>query len=251
MRRLDNDKKYSYTLIDSHFKADSFTKGRAFKSFFDKFCQNIFEANLIMLEGIDYFPIAYNENNAYASIAHALHSLTPYVSSEENINYKDKKAKNQQNSKVDDKEKWRFVDFWCMNNKKDFEIWIEAKLLWLKIGKNANWEFDSVARERINNALWQIDNIKKANPYQIAETNFKVAFFTIPLSCAKSKIPSDDDIESAPKVVANLLAEFIDNRRNMGVLCAVLDLDMQDKQDELIYEGEYTPYFVLGAIVLE
>ena len=248
MRRLDNDKKYQYTLIDTHFKADNFTKGRAFKSFFDKFCQNIFEANLAMLEDIEYFPIAYNENNAYASIAHALHSLTPYVSSEENINYKDKSAKNH--SKAD--EKWRFVDFWCMNDKREFEVWIEAKRLWLNIGKNSKWDFDSVARERIDNALRQIDNIKKAKPHQIAkETNFKVAFFTMPLSCAKRQIPSDSDIESAPKIMADLLAESIDNRRNMGVLCAVLDLDMQGKKDELIYEGEYTPYFALGAIVLE
>lgn len=28
---------------------------------FDKFCQNVFEANLAMLEDIDYFPIAYNK----------------------------------------------------------------------------------------------------------------------------------------------------------------------------------------------
>lgn len=33
MRRLDNDKKYSYTIIDSHFQANEFTKGRAFKGF--------------------------------------------------------------------------------------------------------------------------------------------------------------------------------------------------------------------------
>lgn len=251
MRRLDNDKKYSYTLIDSHFKADDFTKGRAFKSFFDKFCQNIFEANLVMLDDIEYFPIAYNEKCAYASIAYALHSLTPYVSSEENINYKDKKVKKQQNGKVDDKEKWRFVDFWCMSKKKDFEVWIEAKRLWLKIGKNANYEFDSVARERIDNALQQIYTIKEAKPYQIADTSFKVAFFTIPLSCAKSQIPSDD-ISSAPKIVADLLANCIDNRRKPnGVLCAVLNLDMQGKKDELFYNGEYTPYFALGAIVLQ
>lgn len=253
MRRLNNTKKYSYTLLDSHFKADNFTKGRAFKAFFDNFCQNIFEANLAMLDGIEYFPIAYNENNAYASIAHALHSLTPFVSSEENISYKDKKAKNQQNDKTDDKEKWRFVDFWCMNEKREFEIWIEAKRLWLNIGKGAKWDFDSAAIERIKNALWQIDNIKKAKPYQAAkDTNFKVTFFTISLSCAISQIPSEKDIETAPKFLADLLVSFIDNRRNMGVLCAVLDLDPQGtRKGGIIYKNEYTPYFALGAIVLE
>lgn len=251
---LNNTKKYSYTLLDSHFKADNFTKGRAFKSFFDNFCQNIFEANLTMLENIDYFPIAYNENNAYASIAHALHSLTPFVSSEENISYKDKKAQTKQDKdKTDDKEKWRFVDFWCMNEKREFEIWIEVKRLWLKISKNAKWDFDNVAIERIKNALWQIYNIKDANPYQTAkDTNFKVAFFTIPLSCAISQIPSEKDIETAPKFLADLLVSFIDNRRNMGVLCAVLDLDPQGtRKGGIIYKNEYTPYFALGAIVLE
>lgn len=253
MRRLDNDKKYSYTLIDSHFKADSFTKGRAFKSFFDKFCQNIFETNLTMLEDIDCFPIAYNESNAYASIAHALHSLTPYAWSEVYITYKDKKAKTaQSNNKKDDKEKWRFVDFWCMNDRQDFEVWIEVKRLWLSIDSLA---FDSDATKYINDALEQIYKIcDESKKSQIAsDTNFKVAFFTIPIYCSikSNKMPSDSDIDKAPKAVADLLAEFIDNRRNMGVLCAVLDLDTQGEKDELIYEGEYTPYFALGAIVLE
>lgn len=254
-RRIDNDKRYKYTLIDTYYKANNFTKGVVFKRFFDELCQNIFEINLVMLEGIGEFPIAYNENNAYASIAHALHSLTPYAWSETHINYQDKKHKNDtENStknKADEKEKWRFVDFWCMNEKKEFEVWIEVKRLWFNIGKNSKWDFDSEAYKRIDNALGQIDNIKKAKPYQIAkETNFKVAFFTIPISCAISQMPDDKSVNDAPKMLADLLAHLIDNRRNMGVLCAVLNLDIQGKKDEL-FEGEYMPYFTLGAVVLE
>lgn len=49
-----------------------------------------------------------------------------------------------------------------------------------------------------------------------------------------------------------MLAEFIDNRRNMGVLCAVLNLDTQGKKEvETIYFNEFTPYFALAAVVLE
>lgn len=253
-RRLDNDKRYQYTLIDTHYQADNFTKGRAFKKFFDEFCQNLFEINLAMFEDIGEFPIAYNENNAYASIGAALHTLTPYAWSEVQIDYKDKKHKNDTansiKNKADEKEKWRFVDFWCMNENKEFEVWIESKRLWLNIGKK---QFDSAACERIENALWQIDNIKKAKPEQIAkDTNFKVAFFTLSLSCATSQMPDDKDIKQAPKEVAELLAEFIDNRRNMGVLCAVLNLDTQGKKEvETIYVNEYMPYFALGAVVLE
>ncbi len=255
-RRLDNEKCYQYTLIDTHYQADNFTKGRAFKKFFDEFCKNVFEINLAMFEDIGEFPIAYNENNAYASIGTALHTLTPYAWSEAQINYKGKKHKNDtENSadKPDDKEKWRFVDFWCMNANKEFEVWIEAKRLWLNIGKNSQWQFDSIAYKRIENALLQIDNIKKAKPYQIAkDTNFKVALFTISLSCAASQMPDDKDIKQAPKAVADLLAEFIDNRRNMGVLCAVLNLDAQGKKEvETIYFNEFTPYFALAAVVLE
>lgn len=254
-RRLDNEKRYQYTLIDTHYQADNFAKGRAFKKFFDEFCKNVFEINLAMFEDIGEFPIAYNENNAYASIGAALHTLTPYAWSEAQINYKDKKHKNdtENSAKTDEKEKWRFVDFWCMNANKEFEVWIEAKRLWLNIGKNAQGQFDSIACERIKNALWQIDNIKKAKPYQIAkDTNFKVALFAIPLSCAASQMPDDKDIKQAPKAVADLLAEFIDNRRNMGVLCAVLNLDAQGKKEvETIYLNDFTPYFALAAVVLE
>ena len=253
---LKNDKD-AYRLIDTHYKSDNFAKGRAFKAFFDEFCQNVFETNLAMLQDLELFPIAYSENNAYASIAHALHQLTPYAWSEAYINYKDKKSENL--GKAQSKDKWRFVDFWCMDSKKEFELWIEAKRLWLNIGKNSQWDFDSVACERIKNALGQIYNIKDAKPEQIADTSLKLALFTIPVSCAISQISEESDIKNAPKIVADLFATFIDKRRNMGVLCGVLNLDpnftlkdkmLKNEAQGQIYTNEYTPYAILAAVVL-
>lgn len=103
-----------YTLLDSHFKSDNFKKGRSFKQFFDKFCKQVFETNLKMLHDIGYCPIAYTEKNTYSSIAHALHSITPYLWSEESISYKDKKAQKTDEDSAnsqEQKEKPRLVDF--------------------------------------------------------------------------------------------------------------------------------------------
>ena len=91
-----------------------------------------------------------------------------------------------------------------------------------------------------------------------------------------STIPSENEIKNAPKIVADLLANFIDKRRNMGVLCGVLNLDKNyelrakmlknkaqsglnpasskkspNAQKGLIYESEYTPHFMLCALAVQ
>ena len=54
------------------------------------------------------------------------------------------------------------------------------------------------------------------------------------------------------KIVADLLANFMDKRRNMGVLCGVLNLDTQGKKEvETIYVNEFTPYFALAALAVQ
>ena len=56
------------------------------------------------------------------------------------------------------------------------------------------------------------------------------------------------------KIVADLLANFIDKRRNMGVLCGVLNLDTDTqgkKEVETIYVNEFTPYFALAALAVQ
>lgn len=257
MRRLDSEK-YKYMLIDSHYEADKLAKGREFKAFFDELCQNIFEINLTMLEDIGCFPIAYNENNAYTSIAYALHLLTPYVSGDEIIRFiaynKDKKHKTAQDK---DKLKWRFMDFWCMDKKREFEAWIEVKRIWLKLkcGKNIHLGFDRKAYLRMCDTTHHIDSLQiltECLPKIAKEANFKVALFTIPLSCEKNKIPIYENRKSALETIMNYLVSFNVNRRNRGVLCAVLDLDPHGtEQSGLIYENDYTPYFALGAVIAE
>lgn len=260
MRRLDSEK-YRYMLIDSHFDADKLAKGREFKAFFDELCQNIFEINITMLEDIGCFPIAYNENNAYTSIAHALHTLTPYVSGDEivkffdyDIDYKDKKHKTAQDK---DKLKWRFMDFWCMDKKREFEVWIEVKRTWLKLkcGQNTRLWFDRKAYLRMRETVDHIESLQfhtKSLPKITKKANYKVALFTIPLSCKKNKIPVYYNTRFAPEIVEDYLNHFNINRPNRGVLCAVLDLDPQGKkQCGLIYENDYTPYFALGAVIAE
>ena len=125
----------NYELISTHYKADSFTNGRAFKKFFDLFARNVFATNLAMLKDstMGSFPIAYSEKNSYASIAHSLHSLTPFVLSEWRVGYQYRETESSQN---------RFVGFWCMSDKKDFEAWIEIKRIWLNIAGNEDkWDF--------------------------------------------------------------------------------------------------------------
>ena len=77
-------------LLDSHYKSDSFQGGRLFKSFFVEFCEQAFAVNLKAQKGLGLFPIAFEEKNAYASIGYTLHSLTPYVFSENPIKYRTK-----------------------------------------------------------------------------------------------------------------------------------------------------------------
>lgn len=255
--RLANDKRYEYTLIDKHYRSDDFKSGRAFKEFFDEFAKGVFEANLAMLEGIDDFPIAWSENNAYASISHSLHQLTPYTYGEVRIDYKNKKM---QVDEPKSDEKWRFVDFWAMSERKTFELWMEVKRIWLNIGSGSKGEFDKNAKELIDGALEQIFKIKESQKQNklgaTADTQFKVALFTIPIFCHKTRPATEKSVDDAPKLAADLLAEFLTRRdthtRNMGVLCAMLDLDPHcKKKDSVIYIDEYTPYFVLGAVVLE
>ncbi|MCZ6174534.1 hypothetical protein [Campylobacter ureolyticus] len=256
-----DNKSYKYNIIDTFYKADTFTKGRAFKKFFSNFCQKVFDINYKMLKDKDlqYFPLGYNENNAYSSISHALHLLTPYVWSEMFINYKNRKNIKILNSadinSKDCDDRWRFVDFWFISKDKEFEVWLEVKRLSFNVGKNANLDFDQNTIKRIEDALYQIYNIKnsnKDNPCQNSkQANLKVAFFIMPLWCKKSQKPTNKSIKYIPNKIANLLNDFIDNRRNMGVLCAVFELDLEFEKENLIYEGEYTPYFMLNAIILE
>ena len=107
-------------------------------------------------------------------------------------------------------------------------------------------------------ALNQIENLireVKIDEDRLAKTgNLKVVLLNIPISCSSKRIPNSKIIQSAPYKVADLLAsgDYKVKWRKKGVLCAVLNLDTQDKKEGgLIYEGKYTPYFALGAVIFE
>ena len=148
------------------------------------------------------------------------------------------------------------MDFWCMDKKREFEALIEVKRTWLKLkcGKNTRLEFGRKAYMRMRDTVDHIESLQFFTklPKIAKEANFKVALFTIPLSCEKNKIPMYENRKSALETTMNYLASFNVNRPNRGVLCAVLDLDPHGtEQSGLIYENDYTPYFALGAVIAE
>lgn len=275
---LDN-KPYKYELLDSYYKeCETNYKNKeswiAFKRFFKSFTKKVFETNLVIFTDKDMgncFSLAYSERNSYASISHSLHSITPYVLNEWHLNYKPKES---ESSKQESEPKNRFVDFWCMSKNKEIEAWIEVKRIWF----NFNLKTDSFAESVkkiydgedkdskkmgiIQQGLEQLDSVRTEirNDRIANATAFKVILLNIPISCTnpKDKKIGIEKINSAPKRLEKLLNDFVKSKDfpiknyKKSVLCAVLDLDPQGtRKGGIIYKNEYTPYFALGAIVLE
>lgn len=275
--QLLDSKPYTYEILDTYYKEceAEYTNGKdwtKFKRFFKNFAQKVFETNINILMGGVCFPLAYSEKKSYASISHSLYSITPFVLNEWHLNYKPKesKVKTQESSL-----KNRFVDFWCMSKNKEIEIWIEVKSIWFNI-KAENFAESIIKIDNskdkcnktmgmIQQGLEQLDNIRAEikNDKIADDTNFKVVLLNIPITVSKNVNCDDKKIDSAPKKVEKLLNDFIKRadfpikNYKKSVLCAVLDLDPKDtknkrkKESGVIYENEYTPYFALGAIVLE
>lgn len=228
-------------LLDSYYKSDSFQNGRMFKSFFVKFCKQAFAVNLEAQKGLGIFPIMFEERNAYASIGYVLHSLTPYVFSENPIKYKTK-AK----SELEKQDRNGLVDFWCAEKDFKFEAYIESKKIWLKISTNAKWEFDKSCNALIGSAFEQIKRLKSAGVDKAMSAVFKVALFQIPIVYHPKFKPEEADLESAPKHLESLLAEKLKN--NMGLLLSVLDMR---PFGGLEGEVECNPFNALAAVVMQ
>lgn len=261
--RLSNDKKYAYELIKTHYKPNSFTKGQVFEKFFDEFCRDVFEFNLNLLEdkSVECFPLLYSEKQGYASVISALNKQTPYVLSEWYLGYKPRNA--------DDEGKYRFVDFWFMNEKRDFEAWMEMKHIWFNFAKGEKSDFTKRVKDKIQNALDQIEIIlKDTNTEQVAKKGtLNIVLLSITVSCAKTQIPDNESIINTPQLIADLLNDeqyrikWRGKSLTKGVLCGVLNLDshfaikekmLKNKEQEgLIYTKEYTPYAILAALVFE
>lgn len=232
--------------LDSHYKKANLKQSDDFEDFFKDFCEQAFALNLNIYQDLGVFPLVWNENNAYSSISYALHTLTPYVQSEVVISHKIKQVKGQ----VAEDKNGR-VDFWCMEKDWKFEAWLESKKLWLNIGTSAKWEFDKNCRYLIDEVFFQIKRLKsagvdkKANKYAEGVV-FKVALLQIPIVYNSKHKPSNEEIESAPKYLESLLAEYLENK--MGLLLGALDM-RPFGGDEV--EGECNPYNILAAVVIQ
>lgn len=243
-------KKAEIELFDSYYKSDSFKNGRMFKSFFVEFCERAFAVNLEAQKGLGFFPMMFEEQNAYASIGYALHSLTPYVFSENPIKYKTR-AKGE----AEKQDKNGRVDFWCAEKNFKFEAYIESKKLWLNIGKNARWQLDSGCETRINEAISQIKRLKSAGVDKVTSKYtegavFKVALFQIPIVYSYKFKPEGSDLESAPKHLENLLNDSVQKhfKDNVGLLLNVLDMRPFGGEE---IEGECNPFNVLAVVVTQ
>lgn len=240
-------KNHNVSLLDAHFASDSFSNGRKFKKFFGAFAENFFKKNIAFYEKTGYFPPSHNECNMSASIASSLCDLTPFVISEFSLDCKD--AKRAIKDSRGNEKGTRIVDFWFMDG--DYEAWVEVKKIWLNIAKSARWAFDSAAVARIKENLAQIQNISTLKPEQCATNCLKIALFATPICCNISQICDEKDIDSAPKYLNDLLLDFIDKRRKMGILSAVLDLRGTKIAHGGYFENEYLPFIALNAVVEE
>ena len=262
-----NARWYKCYLEDSLYKSDSVNAGantgsgakggRKLKSFYDEFCRHIFDINLEIVEQIGDFPIVYNERSNSAAIAMALSRLTPYVISEYGVD-----CRGVSLGQEGEKQR-RTIDFWCATEGNNgFDIWIESKHLWLNVGKNtrkARWEFSSRCIKRIKEAITQVRDIGQLQQAgKLADyDSFKLALFSINVYCAKEQAPDMNELDSIPYEVAEMIQNVANDEMGaspQGVLCSALDLrpsiDTPKENIYHLYEKEYLPFILLGAVVL-
>ena len=246
---------YSIDFIDSDYKSDNFEggAGRSLKSFLRDFGNSVLEKNVKILEGVGALPIVLSEKSSYSSIGSALHDLTPYVQSEVSLKKEIKNPEDATKSKTD-----RYVDFWCMDKKKGFEIWLEAKLAGFNIGKGANWECGADLVNTLKDALDQLKTLKNSNAEQTSENAnvFRIALLNNVVYYTKGQKSDDADIEAAPKYIHKAVAEAARNcakslriKGDVHILTSVLDLHTFTGWEDLGYYE--CPYVLLHMVVFE
>lgn len=252
---------YKYHFIESDYQSDSLSRdgGRKLKRFYNEFCQHMFDYNLTLCENewIRELPIVYNERANSAGISIAFSRLTPFVMSEYGIDCK--------NAKWGENEckNFRFVDFWCSPADQSFELWIEAKHLWLNVGKKAKREFDAYAKGLIREALNQLGDIDTLHKSGEIEENhhFKLALFSVNVYYACQS--NANDLDSVPEEVSHQLFEFCQEEiqnisqhkgKKLGVLVGALDLRPSigacEGNPYQIYGDYYMPFSLLCGVVM-
>lgn len=251
---INNKKLCQYRLLKDYYKPNSFSKsGQLFERFFDEFCQNVFDENLRIFSDIGELPLVYGEKTGYSSIAYSLHKMGYYAWSECRLDFieKQKGAKTKKN-------KWNFVDFWCMRDKNAFEAWIEVKC----IGFNANGKGDfakqneTIFKDLREKILKLKDAVKEE---KLATTAFKVSLFVVPVYyyCSVAHKVDLDALESDLQIQEILEQEMqkykYDDNGSKGLLLGILDLRESIGANHKSWKdwGYRVPFIALGAIVLE
>lgn len=261
-----NAKLYQCYLEDSLYKSNSVgvkvsrgdkaKGGRKLKSFYDELCRHIFDINLNLCEQIGEFPITYSERSNSAAIAMALSRLTPYVISEYGVDCRgvDLREDESQNEK-----QRRTIDFWCATEGNNgLDIWIESKHLWLNVGKRAKRGFGYHCTKRIRDAIAQVKDIAQLKQAGRLENynDFKLALFSINVSCMKTESPDMNELDSIPYEVAEMIQNVAKQMGvcPQGVLCSALDLrpsiDTPKETIYHLYEKEYLPFVLLCGVVV-
>lgn len=254
---INNKKLCQYRLLKDYYKPNSFSKsGQLFERFFDEFCQNVFDENLRIFNDIGELPLVYGEKTGYSSIAYSLHKMGYYAWSECRLDFEER----QKGAKTK-KNKWNFVDFWCMRDKNAFEAWIEVKCM----GFNACGKSDfAIQNEIIFDELRQkMFNFKSViKKEKLATTAFKVSLFVVPVYyyCSVAHKVDLDALESDLQI-QEILAKEMKNYKyggsnyvgNKGLLLGILDLRTSIKANHKSWNewGYRMPFIALGAIVLE
>lgn len=226
--------------LDSHYKKANLKQSDDFEDFFKDFCEQAFALNLNIYQDIKLFPLMNTEKNAYSSISHTLHNLTPYVQSESYIG-----CKLKQGSIIKSKKgQWGFADFWCYDKKHNFEMYMESKKLWLNIGKKAEHRLDADCKRFVSEALEQVKKIKNAGVDKdkcAKGAVFKVALFQIPIYYNEGQKPLKDIIDSSPNLLEDLLLKEVKKHRlEAGLLLGALrtetlEFDTDEAQERIYF----------------
>lgn len=252
---LNNKNLCQYRLLKDYYKPNSFSKsGQLFEKFFDNFCQNIFDENLRIFSNIGELPLVYGEKTGYSSIAYALHNMGYYAWSECRLDYEAKIDKDKTK-----KNKWNFVDFWCLEQNKKFEAWIEVKCLWFNA--NGRGKFAEQNESIFNELRKKMFNFKSIiKQEKLANIAFKVSLFVIPIYCnhnAKKQINLDNDLYfDIQEILEQEMKKYKYGGKYVGkkgLILGVLDLrsSIKSSHKSWVGWGYYVPFIILGAIVLE
>lgn len=198
------------------------------KGFFDRFIYAVFMRNLIEFDDIFVNGIAQSKSIVYSSIQETLLAHTPYVWKYDFMNLARDRASHNDKLKLH-KPKWRFMDFWCMRDRADFEALFSSEGILADSDEN-----------EIKDAVAQMCAIfDKVESAKAKGDKIRVVF--LPSPHATDKVANCS--AKTHKIMEDLLVDFLLNHFIITAFYATL-------QNDKNCNGESKPYFALGAIML-